>query len=67
MKTFLEQFMEESNQSKIDSLTRQNKELRERLLELWYHVKLNNEDASTGNYHKDSVFGKVENILNETA
>lgn len=38
-------------------------ELLEALEMLWTHVKLNNEDAASGNYHENSVFGKVVSAI----
>lgn len=35
------------------------------LQELWQHTKLNDRDAATGNYHPESLFGKVAKAVNQ--
>lgn len=39
------------------------KELLNSLNELWWHVKLNSDEAMNGSYSIDSLFGKVESSL----
>lgn len=46
-------------------LAEQQLELLEALQELWAHTKLSNRDAAEGNYHAESVFGKVELTINK--